>query len=158
VGQLEEALPYFREALEARCRVLGDDHPHTLGSINNMGALLSKMGKLNEAEALAEQAVSGARRSLPEGHWQMGAFLSKQGQHLAALRRYADSETALLEAHEILEASLGAKDPRTVAAIQALANLYGEWHAAEPDTGYDAKAATWRSKLENVNQAGPTDP
>ena len=51
MGELDAALPYFREVLEARRRVLGDDHPHTLSSINDMDALLSEMDKLNEAEA-----------------------------------------------------------------------------------------------------------
>jgi serine/threonine protein kinase/Tfp pilus assembly protein PilF len=158
MGKLEEALPYQREALEGFRRVLGDDHPDTLISLSNLGDLLREMGKLNEAEALAGQAVAAARRSLPEGHWKMGVFLLRQGQCLAALRRYVDSETALLEAHEILEAALGAKHPRTVATIEALAGLYDDWHAAEPEEDYDAKAAAWRSKLNNVNQPGPAAP
>jgi tetratricopeptide (TPR) repeat protein len=39
-GKLSEAEPYYREALEGRRRVLGDEHPDTLTSINNMGVLL----------------------------------------------------------------------------------------------------------------------
>ncbi|MDP7189804.1 MAG: tetratricopeptide repeat-containing protein, partial [Phycisphaerales bacterium] len=34
LGKYEEAMPYYVEALEARRRVLGDEHPHTLDSIN----------------------------------------------------------------------------------------------------------------------------
>ncbi len=39
-GKLTEAEPYHREALEGSRRVLGDDHPHTLESIDDMGNLL----------------------------------------------------------------------------------------------------------------------
>jgi hypothetical protein len=49
MGKLEKAEPYFREDLEGMRRVLGDDHPDTLTSINNMGGLLYSQGKLDEA-------------------------------------------------------------------------------------------------------------
>jgi hypothetical protein len=51
MGEFEEALPYLREALEVRRRVLGEDHPDTLESIDYMDALLSEMGERNETEA-----------------------------------------------------------------------------------------------------------
>src|SRR5262245_42229026 len=34
-GKPAEAEPYFRDALEGRRRVLGDDHPDTLRALNN---------------------------------------------------------------------------------------------------------------------------
>ena len=40
LGKLDEALPYYTEALEGCRRVLGDNHSDTLSSINNMGILL----------------------------------------------------------------------------------------------------------------------
>ncbi len=45
MGKNEEALPYFREALEGRRRVLGDEHTDTLVSINSRGLLLKSIGK-----------------------------------------------------------------------------------------------------------------
>ena len=35
----------------------------------------------------------------------------------------------------------------TIKAVNALADPHHAWHEAEPDTGYDAKAAEWRAKL-----------
>jgi hypothetical protein len=32
--------------------------------------------------------------------------------------------------------------------VEAVTELYEKWHAAEPDKGYDAKAAEWRANLE----------
>ncbi len=54
-GKLEEAEPYFREALAAQRRKLGDEHSDTQISINNLGRLLKELGKLEEAEILALQ-------------------------------------------------------------------------------------------------------
>ena len=39
-GDLDGAAPLLREALEAMRETLGDRHPHTLTSINNLGWLL----------------------------------------------------------------------------------------------------------------------
>lgn len=33
-------------------------------------------------------------------------------------------------------------------AVNKYVELYTEWHSAEPDKGYDAKAAEWKAKLE----------
>ena len=69
-GKLDEAEPYYREALEVYRQVLGDEHPYTLTSINTMGWLLQAQGKLDEAEPLLlegytilESSLPGARRA-----------------------------------------------------------------------------------------------
>ena len=78
-----------------------------------------------------------------------GVFPDPHGKTLGRLERYA--ETALLEAHGILESARGAKHERTIKVIKSLANLYDAWDAAEPGKGYDAKAAEWRAKLPEEN-------
>jgi hypothetical protein len=35
-GKYDEAMPYFVEALEGKRRVLGDEHPDTQATINNL--------------------------------------------------------------------------------------------------------------------------
>ena len=56
------------------------------------------------------------------------------------MERYDDAETALLEAHEILVASLGAEHPQTLKVLPNLVELYEAW--GKPD-----KAAEWGAKL-----------
>jgi len=147
MGRLQEAEPYAREALAGCRRVLGDDHPHTLTSMYHLAVLLGAMGKHQEAEPLFAAAVEGARRSMPEGHWQTGKHLAGYGKCLTKLNRYADAESALLEAHRVYESAFGAEDKRTASSIQSLIDLYDAWDEAEPDEGYEAKAAQWRAKL-----------
>ena len=67
-GKLAEAEPYYREALEKRRRVLGEEHPDTLSSINNMGLLLRDQGKLDQAEPYYSEALEKSRRVLGEEH------------------------------------------------------------------------------------------
>jgi len=58
----------MREALEMKRRTLGNTHPDTLLSINNLGMLLGDQGKLSEAEPLSREAVSGAKKTLGDAH------------------------------------------------------------------------------------------
>jgi tetratricopeptide (TPR) repeat protein len=145
-ARLAEAEPYMREALKGLRRVLGDDHPHTIGRIHNLGSLLRDQGRLSEAEELFAETVRRARRALP-GNWLIGKYLMRHAQTLAALQRFEQAQVEMVEAQEILAAVLGPADARTNVSITALAELYEAWHAAEPDKGNDAKAAEWREKL-----------
>jgi len=63
-GKLSAAEPFFREALEALRRTLGDTHPDTFTSINNLGLLLHDQGKLNEVKPLYREALEVSRRTL----------------------------------------------------------------------------------------------
>jgi len=62
MGKLEKARPLHEESLQASRETLGDRHPSTLASINNMGMLLQKMGKLEEARPLLEESLQARRR------------------------------------------------------------------------------------------------
>ncbi|MEE8154465.1 MAG: hypothetical protein V3T53_05840 [Phycisphaerales bacterium] len=54
-------------------------------------------------------------------------------------------------------AALGADHERTIKVINALADPYDTWHEAEPDRGYNAKAAEWRAMLpEPIEEEIPT--
>jgi len=61
-GHLKDAEPLFREVLQGRRQVLGDQHPDTLASINNLATLLQASGRLEEAEPLYREAIE---RRLP---------------------------------------------------------------------------------------------
>ena len=65
---MAEAEPLFREALEGQRTALGEDHPATLSSLNNLAGALRRRGCLAEAERLAEAALEGRRIRLGEGH------------------------------------------------------------------------------------------
>jgi tetratricopeptide (TPR) repeat protein len=121
-------------------RVLGKDHPWTLGAMGNLGDLYTSLGRYDEGHVLLVEAVEGVRRALPEVHVIAGNTIRKHGRSLTALGRYAESEAVLLEAHEILTAAVGSGHPQTQKAIRNLAELYEAWD--KPD-----KAVEWRGKL-----------
>lgn len=81
-------------------------------------------------------------------------FLTVLGRARAGVgfdaERFTLAESNLLEAHTIHRAAedRGPAHEATLACGQGLVDLYSAWHAAEPDKGYDAKAAEWKAKLD----------
>ena len=49
-------------------RILGDEHPETLLSINNMAKMLHEQGRMTEAEPLFREALTGLRQALGSRH------------------------------------------------------------------------------------------
>jgi non-specific serine/threonine protein kinase/serine/threonine-protein kinase len=104
-GNLAEAEPYLREALEKRRRVLGEEHASTLISINNMGGLLLAQGRLQDAEPFYREALDKRRRVLGLEHpdtlavtGDLGRVLQQQGKHQEALDLLAPAEPAARKA------------------------------------------------------------
>ena len=67
-GKYDAAEPLYREALEVRRETLGNRHPHTLASINNLGGLLRAKGDLAAAEPLCREALEVRRETLGNAH------------------------------------------------------------------------------------------
>ena len=61
-GRYGEAEPLLAEALALRRETLGEAHPDTLHSINNMAFLYQRQGRYGEAEPLYAQALAGRGR------------------------------------------------------------------------------------------------
>ena len=67
-GKLDEAERFVREALEGRQRVLGKDHPTTLGSLINLGTVLQRQNDWRAAEPVVVEAYETSRRVLGAEH------------------------------------------------------------------------------------------
>ena len=67
-GDLAAAEPLSREALEVSRETLGNRHPDTLISINNLSTLLHDKGDLAAAEPLYREALAGVRPTLGNRH------------------------------------------------------------------------------------------
>ena len=61
-------LPLFEDCLEKRKRILGDDHPDTLDSINNLALLLKAQGEYDRALPLYEDCLEKRKRILGDDH------------------------------------------------------------------------------------------
>jgi hypothetical protein len=64
---------------------------------------------------------------------------------LRDLGRYAQAQEHLLRAEPFLRTAQSTH----AECVEDIVKLYDAWHTAEPDRGYNAKAAEWRAKLED---------
>ena len=78
-GKYAEAEPLFRQALAIRRKLLGEDHPDTAQSYNNVAGNLNAQGKYAEAEPLFRQALATRRKLLGEDHPRHGPKLQQRG-------------------------------------------------------------------------------
>jgi tetratricopeptide (TPR) repeat protein len=67
-GQYQQALALHEQALVGRRRVLGDEHPDTLTSVNNLAEARQAVGDPNGARQLHEQTLAVRRRVLGDDH------------------------------------------------------------------------------------------
>ena len=67
-GDLDGAEALFREAMEAQRETLGDRHPSTLRSINNLGGLLMEQGRPGDAIPLLREELEGCVARYGKGH------------------------------------------------------------------------------------------
>jgi tetratricopeptide (TPR) repeat protein len=61
-GRYEEAETLNRRALEGWEKELGEDHPNTLISVNNLASVLQDQGRYEEAETLNRRALEGREK------------------------------------------------------------------------------------------------
>src|SRR5439155_97289 len=67
-GKYAEAQPLFEKTLAIWHQVLGEAHPDTALSYNNVASNLQAQGKYSEAQPLAEKALAICRQMLGEAH------------------------------------------------------------------------------------------
>ena len=138
---------------------MGQSHPITVVSTVALSRVLQEQHKDQEVIDLLVPAEPLARRCFTGGNApRLGVLLATLGRARAGMSyeegRYKAAETNLLESHEIARKARGATHRETLACARALADFYSAWHAAEPNKGYDAKAAHWKAALD----AASTEP
>jgi len=57
IGNYDEALVYYKEALDVSRSILGNTHPDTLVSISCMGNVLRDQGKIDNANMIWPQLM-----------------------------------------------------------------------------------------------------
>ncbi len=153
LGRHEEALAKFEAAL-AMFRALSDgDRPNLANTMHNMAGCLNRLGRGAEALSYAEAAIDMNRRMLPPDHLHILLAQLNRARALTLLSRFTEAESVLLEqAPKLLERpDLPAVYKKR--AIDGAVALYEAWHAADPERGFDRKAAEWRERLEALRSA-----
>ena len=110
-GKYEEAEQMHQQVLELKEKVLGQGHPDTLTSMNNLAAALRYQGKYEEAEQMHRQVLELSEKVLGQEHPDMltsmknvALVLSDQGkleeaEQISLTRTRAQRKGAVKEAY-----------------------------------------------------------
>ena len=147
-GDVAAAEPLFREALAMKRKLLGDEHPDVALSLYKLAGLLSANGDYDLAEPLYREALAICTSSLPAAHAQTADNCVGLARVLLKRGRFAEAAQLLTATHDNYTQTPSAPPPPMRLVLECLAEVHNAWHEAEPDKGHNAKAAEWRTKLQ----------
>jgi tetratricopeptide (TPR) repeat protein len=128
-GALDDAAEMYTASMAIVDQVLDANHPNRAYARLGLAGVYLDQGRFAAAEPLTRDALRVRRAALPSGHRFIGDALVTLGECLTGLRRFADAERALLEAHQLFTS--GADDEREARARRRLEALYTAWGKPE---------------------------
>jgi serine/threonine protein kinase/tetratricopeptide (TPR) repeat protein len=134
MGMYAAALPLEQRSLAIRRRVLGEDHPDTLDSMNTMGHLLQDQGKLSDAEPYFREALDRRRRKLGADHPDTLSSMNSMGHLLEDQGKLEEAEPFFREALANRRRVLGNEHRDTLTSVNnlgVLLDLEGKLNEAE---------------------------
>ena len=124
LSQWEDAERCHRRSLNIRQAELGDRHPNTATSLNNLAGLYDSQGRYAEAEPLYQQALDIRQAELGDRHPNTANSLNNLAALYRSQGRYAEAEPLFQQALDIRQAELGNRHPNTANSLFNLAGLY----------------------------------
>jgi tetratricopeptide (TPR) repeat protein len=107
--------------LEKRKRVLGEEHPDTLGTMNDLAATFYEQGRLSEAEELGLRVLEKRKRVLGEEHPDILTSMSGLAITFEKQGRLNEAEELGLQVLEKMKRVLGEEYPDTLESMSNLA-------------------------------------
>ncbi len=122
-GKYREAVPFARRALAIRKKVLGEHHPDTATSLNNLGSLLQAQADYAGARPYYEQALAIRKKVLGEYHPHTAGSFNNLGSLLRAQGDYAGARPNFEQALAIFKKVVGEQHPVTAISLNNLGGL-----------------------------------
>ncbi len=135
LSQWDEAEQSYKNALKISKEQLGDRHPDTASSLNNLALLYRSRGQYAAAEPLYVEALEICKTELGDRHPATATSLNNLALLYESQGQYAAAEPLYVEALEICKTELGDRHSVTATSLNNLAGLYrsqGRYAAAEP--------------------------
>jgi tetratricopeptide (TPR) repeat protein len=134
LGRYEVAVEMEEEALTIRQELLGQNHPHTLISMNNLGLVLEYQGKYEQAEEMHRQSLRLREAVLGEEHPDTLMSMNNVATVLEGQGKYEQAEEMHRQSLRLKEAVLGKEHPDTLTGMNNLATALagqGKYEQAE---------------------------
>ena len=133
-GASRDAEAMARECTKLRAKQLGENHPDTLESIDDLGRALLAQGEHEAAEKMQRRALEGREKLLGKEHLSTLTSVHEVAVMLGARGRYEAAEEMYRRALKGYEKLLGKEHPWTLRSANSLTLTYleqGRWQEAE---------------------------
>jgi tetratricopeptide (TPR) repeat protein len=147
-GRYREAQMRRQKALDVRRKVLGEEHPHTAASLNNLAFTLWAQGQHAAAEEGFRKALAVQRKVLGEEHPDTAQSHDNLGHTLNSQAQYAAAEEAYGKALDIRRMVRGEVHPDTAQSFNNLAlSLHHQGRYAAAGEGFRQALEIYRKVL-----------
>jgi eukaryotic-like serine/threonine-protein kinase len=123
-GELKQAEKMFESILADQREVLGQMHPDTLASINDLGITYHWLGKYTKAEEYYRLCIEGMSKVRGENHPDTIRCISNLGSVLESSGQYQQAEPVISRHIELASRILGPHHPETLRSMHNLADTY----------------------------------
>ncbi len=134
-GRYQEGIVLAEKAYNMSLSFLGERHPETIGSMNNLAVLYYSQGDYDKAEPMYVKTLQLTRELSGEKHPNSLILMNGLAELYRLQGYYNKSESLHLKTLQLMKEVLGEKHPDTLISISNLALLYssqGEYSKAEP--------------------------
>jgi tetratricopeptide (TPR) repeat protein len=151
-GLHDAALVLQQEVWAAYSLHYGDTSHHSMAGLHNIANALKSRGKYAEAQALYEQALAGARASLPESHPLVLTCMDSIGSVLNDLNKFGDALALFTKVLAGRRSALGDAHPHTLTTMHKMGSaLHGQGKDAEALVLYEQVLSGRRSALGDAH-------
>ncbi|RYP50970.1 hypothetical protein DL768_003636 [Monosporascus sp. mg162] len=123
-GKWSDAERFSLQAGQIRNRVLGEDHPDTLTSMNNLALTYWNQGRWKEAEELNVRVIETGKRVLGEDHPDTLTSMDNLASTYWNQRRWKEAEKLEVRVLETKKRVLGEDHPNTLISMNNLAHTW----------------------------------
>ena len=123
-GRYEQAIPFYREALELGEQKFGPAHPTTAVLLNKLAELYRNQGRYEWAEPLYKRVLAIDEKALGPEHPDVATDLNNLAALYHLLGRYEAAEPPYERALAVREKALGPEHPEVAQSLNNLAALY----------------------------------
>jgi tetratricopeptide (TPR) repeat protein len=123
-GRYQQALPLAQLIWEVRKQALGEEHPETLASLNNLAEMYAEVGDYAHAEPLHLRALAIREKTLGPNHPDTAISLNNLAGLYESIGNYAKAELFYKRTLAIVNTAHGPDSLETAIALNNLGELY----------------------------------
>jgi len=128
IADYKKAEKLYEQSLEIYKQELGENHPATASSYNNLAGVYASQGKYKEAESLYKKGLEISEKVFGENHPDTARSYNNLAYVYDSQRKYKIALVYYLKAYKIFVFKLGLQHPNTQIVYENMEIAYSKWN------------------------------